>query len=76
MIGLSRSCSKPLAQRNAYGEGKARGFVRTLITGCPSGMGRMLASYFGERGHDVLAAARKLATLDGLIEDPEPLFRS
>jgi len=50
--------------------------VRTLITGCPSGIGRVLASYFGERGHDVLAAARKLATLDGLIEDPEPLFRN
>jgi len=50
--------------------------VRIVITGCPWGIGRTLARYFGERGHDVFATARNLATLDGLIEDPEPLFRN
>jgi short-subunit dehydrogenase involved in D-alanine esterification of teichoic acids len=49
--------------------------VRILIPRCPWGIGRTLARYFGERGHDILATARNLATLDGLIEDPEPLFR-
>jgi short-subunit dehydrogenase len=66
-----------LARRNAHGGRKAKeGFVRIVITGCPWGIGRTLARYFGERGHDVFATARNLATLDGLIEDPEPLFRN
>jgi short-subunit dehydrogenase len=39
---------------------------RVLITGCSSGIGRALAVELGARGHDVIATARRLGSLEGL----------
>jgi NAD(P)-dependent dehydrogenase (short-subunit alcohol dehydrogenase family) len=38
--------------------------ARVLVTGCSSGIGRALCADLTERGHDVIASARKIATLD------------
>lgn len=39
---------------------------RVLITGCSSGIGRATASHLADHGHEVIATARKLETLDDL----------
>ena len=39
---------------------------RVLITGCSTGIGRATASHLATRGHDVIATARRIETLDGL----------
>lgn len=38
--------------------------ARVLVTGCSSGIGRALCAELTNRGHDVIATARKVATLD------------
>ena len=39
---------------------------RVLITGCSTGIGRAAAVELTKRGHDVVATARKVETLDDL----------
>ena len=39
---------------------------RVLVTGCSSGIGRALAVELTQRGHQVIATARRVETLDGL----------
>ncbi len=40
--------------------------ARILITGCSTGIGRAAAVELTERGHDVVASARNLSSLEGL----------
>lgn len=40
--------------------------MRALVTGAGSGIGRATAQVLAERGHDVVATARRLDALDGL----------
>lgn len=40
--------------------------MRALVTGCSSGIGRATAQELARRGHDVVATARKVETLDDL----------
>jgi len=40
--------------------------MRVLITGCSTGIGRVAAQELARRGHEVVATARKPATLDDL----------
>lgn len=40
--------------------------ARILVTGCSSGIGRALCAELHKRGHQVIATARDITTLDGL----------
>ncbi|HET8930620.1 MAG TPA: SDR family oxidoreductase [Acidimicrobiales bacterium] len=40
--------------------------ARVLLTGCSTGIGRATADSLTDRGHEVVATARNLSTLDGL----------
>ncbi|WP_328958648.1 SDR family NAD(P)-dependent oxidoreductase [Kitasatospora purpeofusca] len=42
---------------------------RWLVTGCSTGLGRALAGAAAEAGDRVLATARRVETLDGLVRD-------